>query len=188
MCLVQADFLVLGLWSSGQVSTFYLLGANRYLVVVVVRLCKKQPQGCLLKHKKTKLIRNSQVNFNSLRVGQYDILATLNRRRKKLHMKNFALLSIVISMFAAISRSSRPEFRHFLLIITKFNAIWNVSIRNTTSENLFASLHCICLAFTHIARSNAITQCIFLTHGITDGLSVLENSIYCTELRWRAIC
>ena len=89
----------------------------------------------------------------------------------------------------SISRSSRPEFRYFLPIITKkFNAIWNVPIRITTSENLFASLHCICLAFTHIARSNAITQCIFLTHGITDGLSVLENGIYCTELRWRAIC
>ena len=139
MWLVQADFLVLGLWSSGQVSTFYLLGANRYLVVVVVGLCQslplsitltlrvarwnrvltrvaifnkgvvvqlvlnhtwwqrsltikmhdtaavshtKKPQGCLLKHKKTKLIRNSQVSFHSLRVRQYDILATLNRRKK----------------------------------------------------------------------------------------------------------
>ena len=43
MWLVQADFLVLGLWSSGQVSTFYLLGANRYLVVVVVGLCQSLP-------------------------------------------------------------------------------------------------------------------------------------------------
>ena len=140
---------MLGLWSSGQVSTFYLLGANRYLVVVVVGLGQSLPLSItltlrvarwnrvltwvaifnkgvvvqlVLNHtwwqrsltlkmldtaavshtKKTKLIRNSQVSFHSLRVRQYDILATLNRRKKKLHMKKFALLSIVISMFAAI--------------------------------------------------------------------------------------
>ena len=48
MWLVQTDFLVLGLWSSGQVSTFYLLGANRYLVVVVVGLCQSLPLSITL--------------------------------------------------------------------------------------------------------------------------------------------
>ena len=48
MWLVQADFLVLGLWSSGQVSTFYLLGANRYLVVVVVGLGQSLPLSITL--------------------------------------------------------------------------------------------------------------------------------------------
>ena len=48
MWLVQTDFLVLGLWSSGQVSTFYLLGANRYLVVVVVGLGQSLPLSITL--------------------------------------------------------------------------------------------------------------------------------------------
>ena len=48
MWLVQTDFLVLGLWSSGQVSTFYPLGANRYLVVVVVGLGQSLPLSTTL--------------------------------------------------------------------------------------------------------------------------------------------
>ena len=47
-------------------------------------------------------------------------------------------------------------------------------------KTLYALMYLLGL---HMDSKSKCYYCIFLTHGITDGLSVLENSVYCTELR-----
>ena len=81
----------------------------------------------------------------------------------------------------SISRSPSPELRNFLPIIArKLKAIWNVPIPITTSK--------ICLETSTVfvwPLHNSKVKCyhsIFLAPDITYGLSMLENSVYCTEL------